>query len=175
MAHWETITHALHRAGGGPLRRSEFDFEFECEFAAISGIRRAHVLGLVAVQIVKIQGGRNVSTWTLTQRGLDWCMGRVALVSRSWLRAVETDDDRQTRISRLVADSTEAFSACARLTTRQREILVLLAKGFTRAEIAKRLAIQPGSVTTRSVRLCATIGCTRTAEAIVLAAKAGIA
>lgn len=169
MAHWETITLALHRAGGGPLRRAEFDGEFELDSAAIAGIRRAHVHGLVAVH-----GGRRRGTWTITQRGIDWCMGRVSLVSRSWLRAVETDDERQKRIDRLVAASTEAFAACTRLTTRQREILILMAKGFTRGEIAKLLGIKPGSVATRTVRICQAIGCTRNIEAVGIAAKAGI-
>lgn len=170
MAHWETITRALHKKGGGPLRRPEFDGEFESDSAAIAGIRRAQVHGLVAAQ-----GDRKIASWTLTQRGLDWCMGRVALVSRSWLRVVETDDDRQERIARLVADSTEAFEACTRLTTRQREILILMAKGFTRQEIATRLGIKPGSVTTRTERICRAIGCTRNPEAVAVAAKAGIA
>ena len=169
MAHWETITHALHRAGGGPLRRVEFDGEFESDTAAIAGIRRALVLGLVAVHGCRWRG-----TWTITQRGIDWCMGRVALVSRSWRRAVETDDERQKRIDRLVAASHEAYEACTRLTTRQKEILILMAKGFTRGEIAKLLGIKPGSVATRTARICQAIGCARNIEAVGIATKAGI-
>ena len=174
MAHWETITHALHRAGGGPLRRVEFDGEFESDTAAIAGIRRALVHGLVAVQIVKSHGGRNVSTWTLTPRGRDWCMGRVALVRRSWVRVVEADEVRQKRIARLVADSTEAFEACTRLTPRQREILVLMTKGFTWQETATRLGITTGALSEQKSRICRHLGCTRTIEAAVIAAKAGI-
>lgn len=170
MTNWETITHALHRAGGGPLRRAEFDFEIESVEAVRSALKRAKQHGLVTSI-----GAYKLSTWTLTQLGLDWCMGRVALVSRSWLRVAETDHDRQKRIARLVADSGPAFETCARLTPRQREVLVLIAKGFPRCEIAVLLGIKPCSVTTRIVSLYKSIGCNRSEEASVIAAKAGLA
>ena len=170
MAHWETITHALHRAGGGPLPRSAFDADIECDESVKSGLKRAKEHGLVTSF-----GAYGKATWTLTQLGLDWCMGRVALVSRSWLRVEETDEARQKRIARLVADSAEAFETCARLTPRKREVLVLIAKGFTRCEMAVRLGIEPCSVTTRIVSLYKAIGCNRSEEAAVIAAKAGIA
>ena len=170
MTNWETITHALHRAGGGPLRRAEFDCEIESDEAVRSALKRAKEHGLVTSL-----GAYSKATWTLTQLGLDWCMGRLHLVGRSWLRVVETDEARQKRIARLVADSAEAFETCTRLTPRKREVLVLIAKGFTRREIAVRLGIEPCSVTTRIVSLYKAIGCNRSEEAAVIAAKAGIA
>lgn len=37
MAHWETATRGLQSKGGGPLRRTEFDGDFETDIAAIAG------------------------------------------------------------------------------------------------------------------------------------------
>ena len=170
MAHWETATRGLQSKGGGPLRRTEFDGDFETDIAAIAGARRAKELGLMTVQ-----GPHVIAKWTLTQRGWDWCDGLVCVVTRSWQCIGETPPARHERVARLVSDSAEAFSACAILTARQIEILVLIAKGFTRQEIATRLRLKPKSVMERTARIVAALGCTRSIEAAVIAAKAGIA
>lgn len=169
MTHWETITRALHLAGGGPLPRSAFDSEIESDEAARAGLKRAKEHGLVTSL-----GVHRKATWTLTQLGIDWCQGRIKVVSHSRLRLVETEPERQKRIARLVADSTEAFEACACLTTRQREILVLIAKGFTWQETAARLGITAGSLSQQKERICRHLGCDKTIEAAVIATKAGI-
>ena len=169
MTQWQAITHALHRHGGGPLPRSAFDSEGEHEAAASTGLARAKVLGLVTVSRKGV-----VSAWALTERGRDWCEGRCILEAGEWRRVVETAEERQKRIARLVADAEDAAQACARLTKRQREVLVLSAKGFTCQEIADRLGIHYGSAGAHSTRMLAALGCTRSIEAAVIAAKAGI-
>ena len=169
MTAWETITRALHRAGGGPLPRSAFDSGFEAEAASSAGLTRAKVLGLVAPERTGA-----VAVWTLTELGRDWCAGRYIREGSKFRRVAETAEERQRRIHRLVADADEAAQACAKLTTRQREVLVLSAKGFSCREIADRLGINYGSAGAHTTRMLAALGCTRSIEAAVIAAKAGI-
>lgn len=177
MAHWETITRALHSKGGGPLQRGEFDFDVEIESdeSVRVGLRRAQEHGLVAAH-----GAYGAVTWTLTQRGWDWCDGLVVIAVKSWRRRPwqpngETESERQARLNRLSASSADAFAACSRLTNYQIETLRLIAKGFTHDEISKIAGVKHHIVTTRMIGILAALGCTRSIEAAVIAAKAGIA
>ena len=165
---WDTITRGLHKHGGGPLPRLAFDEDCLTNSAARKGITRARNLGLVG-----LHGVRSHARWYLTPFGRDWCAGLVK-VEVAAPKPAEPVEDAQRRIDRLVADSHEAAEACAKLTKRQREVLVLLAKGFTYQEIANMLSIRRSAVDAHASRLLRVIGCVRSIEAAVLAAKAGL-
>ena len=73
MSAWRVLVRNLYAQGGGPLPMQAFD--------PILGQRpdmqmqSAKRLGLVESRRVKFTW-----TWTLTQRGRDWCEGRVEVV-----------------------------------------------------------------------------------------------
>lgn len=62
----------------------------------------------------------------------------------------------------------------AKLTPRQREILVLLARGNTLKVTARALYIEPSTVATHIKRIFRALNVNTTVQAAVLAAKAGL-
>lgn len=166
---WQIITLGLHRMGGGPLPRKAFDGDLETNNASRVGIARAKTLGLASMT------GHGPSTlWTLTPRWHDWHAGRALFVAGGWRYPADLAAERKRRVDRLIADSDEAAEACAKLTARQTEVLTLLAKGFTHDETSAMLGLRPGSIDSHVMRLLRAIGCDRTIEAVVIAAKAGV-
>ena len=170
MTHWQTITRALHREGGGPLPRRDFDRYFTCRSLAGAAIQRARVLGLVGVV-----GEKGAARWTLTDLGRAWCDGSAVNVTAGWRNPAETAAEREQRIARLVAGADDAMRACAALTERQLDVLALVSRGYSGKEIARELGMQPRSVGKATSRMLAAMGCTRSIDAAVLAAKAGLA
>ena len=169
MKDWEIITRELHKRGGGPIPKSEFDNAIDDEKASRAAVTRAKKLGMI------VSTGRGtIARWRLTPRGLDWCLGRVFIVSERWRDSIETEDQRQQRIDRLVTDSHEATALCLMLTKRQREVMVLSAKEFTRDEIAARLGVTKAAVANHMERLGKRLGVTRAIGVAVIAAKAGL-
>lgn len=61
-----------------------------------------------------------------------------------------------------------------RLTTREREVLVLLGQGLDNGEIAQALWLGPGTVKTHISRILHKTGCRDRAQAIVLAYATGL-
>lgn len=61
-----------------------------------------------------------------------------------------------------------------RLTVREREVLVKIAEGLTNKEIARRLAIAPGTVKIHIERIIAKLGVTDRTQAAVLAVRSGL-
>jgi DNA-binding NarL/FixJ family response regulator len=169
MTHWQTITRALHAKGGGPLRRVQFDHELATDGLASTAIGRARELGLVVAT-----GRYGASTWSLTDLGREWCEGRALIVDSAWRAIAESETEKAQRIARLVSDSDEAWKACAKLTKRQRHVLILIAKGFTGREVAAQVGIHYRSLGRHVTNVFNAIGCDRSIEAAVIAAKAGI-
>ncbi len=168
MRAWEIITKALHQAGGGPLPRKRFDEGFESDSAAQAALAGARRHGLVVLTRHFYRW-----MWSLTPLGVDWREGRVAIgVTPEPLP--EPPSEQEVRLARLIADSHEAASTCRRLNAGQRDVLMLLAKGYTRAEICGRFRIGPDAVERRITKTLKLTGCDRAIEAVVIATKAGL-
>ena len=167
MSGWKIITRDLYAAGGGPLPRKAFD-RHHPGGGSNYAIQRAARLGLIA------SAKRGLSRdWTITARGIDWCSGRIEIVGSS-LRSDPDPHADALRVERLVSDATEAAAACRRLTHRQAEVLVLVAKGFTCKEVGARAGLASKSVNGHLKRIYQVLGCSRAVEAAVVAAKAGL-
>jgi len=69
------------------------------------------------------------------------------------------------------ADPSQAFPE---LTTREREILDLIARGHANAAISERLFLSPHTVRNHISRIFAKLGCANRAQAIVRAREAGL-
>ena len=69
------------------------------------------------------------------------------------------------------ADPSQAFPE---LTTREREILDLIARGHANATISERLFLSPHTVRNHISRIFAKLGCANRAQAIVRAREAGL-
>lgn len=68
----------------------------------------------------------------------------------------------------------EDLARIAGLSTREREILVLLSQGLSNAEIGARLFITEGTVKTHVYRVFAKLGCDNRVRAAMLAQRAGL-
>lgn len=68
----------------------------------------------------------------------------------------------------------EAKRLCAALTDKEREVLVLFAKGFSRTEVARLVSRGPATVDIRMQAARDRLEVETTIEAAVLAAKAGL-
>ena len=76
MSAWRILVRRLYDQGGGPLRRCDIDpHGSELGEAPKEQLDAARRDGLVEATRVKVTW-----TWTLTQRGRDWCEGRVEVV-----------------------------------------------------------------------------------------------
>ncbi|MER5458609.1 response regulator transcription factor [Micromonospora sp. NPDC002389] len=60
------------------------------------------------------------------------------------------------------------------LSSREREVLVLLAQGLSNAEISQRLFVSEGTVKTHVYRVFAKLGCDNRVQAAMLAQRAGL-
>ncbi|GAA3127034.1 response regulator transcription factor [Planomonospora alba] len=67
-----------------------------------------------------------------------------------------------------------APGALAPLTDREREVLVLIARGHSNGEIAERLAVSPSTVKNHVTSLFAKIGARDRAQAVIAAYEAGL-
>jgi DNA-binding NarL/FixJ family response regulator len=85
-------------------------------------------------------------------------------VTRSVIAALGSHGPRSTAADRL--DD---------LTTREREVLMLLARGLSNAEIAERLVVGEGTVKTHVAHLLAKLGVRDRLQAVVCAFDAGLA
>lgn len=72
------------------------------------------------------------------------------------------------------AAAQEAREACAKLSPRYREVLVLISTGLTAKEVAAAMGLTDGSVEKYARRIVKTLGVRRMIEAAVIATKAGL-
>lgn len=82
--------------------------------------------------------------------------------------------DLMRRLLRRVAPEASVDSAIERLTVREREILVRLTTGETNKEIAKALAISPGTVKVHVERILNKLRVADRTQAAVVAVRAGL-
>ena len=86
-----------------------------------------------------------------------------------------TPSEALARIAQLASKVTSANAASAsRITTRQQEVLRLLATGHSNKEIAKVLGLSPATIKTHVAQVMANIGANNRAEAAARAVGLGL-
>ena len=95
---------------------------------------------------------------------------------RRWRRAARTKRDQATdRTSPETGPALpELVAGLDRMTDRERQVLVLLARGLSNTEIATRLHLSEATVRTHIGHLFAKIGARDRAQAVVFAYESGI-
>jgi len=84
------------------------------------------------------------------------------------LNALQIDEDRH----RLDEQRAQRFERLGRLTSREREVLGLLAEGLQHREIAERLAISPRTVEVYKARMMEKLQCRTLAEVVRIGTQA---
>jgi DNA-binding NarL/FixJ family response regulator len=77
-------------------------------------------------------------------------------------------------IARFARTTDPPAAALDELTAREHEVLVLIARGLTNAEIGEALVVAPGTVKTHVANVLTKLGCRDRAQAIVLAYEVGV-
>lgn len=162
---WRAATKALHAAGGGPLKRLDFWPPHISGQDKTSSLTRAAQLGLM-----ERRNKGYVWRWVLTPKGRDWCEGRIPDPTAK----VVPEIDREEVLRRMTCGVDDALSQVWRLTARQQEVLVYVAKGMTSKEVAKTMGVEHATVEQHRRRIFSRLGLTRATEMAVLAAKAGL-
>lgn len=95
------------------------------------------------------------------------------------VKPIELEDDLLARVRRLLArpaptSGLPVEDAAHGLTRREREVLVLLAEGYTQTTIAERLVVSPSTVGTHVQRILAKLGVHSRGQAVARAYRVGL-
>lgn len=95
------------------------------------------------------------------------------------VKPIELEDDLLARVRRLLArpaptSGLPVEDASHGLTRREREVLVLLAEGYTQTTIAERLVVSPSTVGTHVQRILAKLGVHSRGQAVARAYRDGL-
>jgi two-component system nitrate/nitrite response regulator NarL len=95
------------------------------------------------------------------------------------VKPIELEDDLLARVRRLLArpaptSGLPVEDASHGLTRREREVLVLLAEGYTQTTIAERLVVSPSTVGTHVQRILAKLGVHSRGQAVARAYRVGL-
>ena len=162
---WRAATKALHAAGGGPIKRMDFWPPTIQGQERGGSLTRAAQLGLM-----ERRNKGFVWRWSLTPKGRDWCEGRIPDPTAKEVLTI----DRDEVLRRMTFGVDDALAQVRKLTARQREVTVLVAKGLTSKETAEALRVDHKTVERHRLRIMSKLGVNRATEVAVLAAKAGL-
>ena len=162
---WKVATKALYDAGGGPIKRIDFWPPTITGQDKGSSLTKAARLGLM-----ERRNRGFVWRWNLTDKGRDWCEGRIADPTAKVVPAV----DRDAVLRSMTFGVDDALAQVRKLTARQREVMVLVAKGMTSKETAVALRVDYKTIERHRLRMMSRLGVSRSTEVAVLAAKAGL-